>query len=147
MKLDLLRTFKLPSTVWKNVRVAPTPVVDGTWGPLEPLRGTVWGDLLPVVSGDVMAMAKHGHINPLMQVLGRPPEAQLRMVPAPSRRCGAFKTCATYREVDCHPGKKMPDCYEAPGLSPEAVAAASLVALAWRDGVYVVIVDGPEFNP
>ena len=46
----------------------------------------------------------------------------------------------------CRPGQGVPDCYEPPGLEGEVAMLATTVALAWREGRYVVVVDGPEFN-
>ena len=143
---DLLRSIVLPGTVWGTVRLAPVPITDGKWGVLEPLRGTVWGDALPVVSGEIMSFAMHGHTLPLLRVLGRPPAAMLKTLPQPFRTCRNSKTCGSFRAEDCHPTQKMPDCYEPPGLEPDAQIVASLVAMAWRDGVYVVLVDGAEFS-
>jgi hypothetical protein len=103
--------------------------------------------MLPVVSGQVMSVAVHGHTLPLVRLLGRPPEALMRKVPNEFRVCGNAKGCGSFRVVDCQPCMKMPDCYEPPGLDSEvAVAAGALVALAWRDGIYVVLVEGPEFS-
>jgi hypothetical protein len=144
--IDLLRSYGLRSDVWSGVKISTVPIEDDKWGPLEPLRGTVWGAMIPIVPGDAVALAKYGHIQPLMKVLGRPPDGQLRLLPDPFRRCENHTGCASYRARDCQPCTKMPDCYEAPGMSPEASRAAALVALAWRDGIYVALVDGPEFT-
>lgn len=140
--------FTLSTQNWGEIQVArPLPLGDEYWGHLAPLRDTPWGDLIPVVSGMVLSHAAHGYAEPLMQVLGPPPEALLRMVPEPYRRCEQYKDCIMFKEEDCHPCKKMPDCYMPPGLpSRHAQEAAALVALAWRDNRYIVISKGVEFS-
>jgi hypothetical protein len=55
------------------------------------------------------------------------------------------KECVVFDAAQCYPCKKLPDCYAPPKLSPEAQALACAVALAWRDGYYVVVVEGEEF--
>ena len=144
---DPLQAFQLPSKDWGKVMVAPLPIIDGKWGVLEPIRETPWGKLIPIVPGEVMAKARVGHIKPLMQILGRPSRVLLQMIPAPLRICDASKRCMMFQESTCQPCEKLPDCYEPPGLDTKAAQeAARLVALAWREGIYVVIVDGPEFS-
>jgi len=145
--IDLVR-FTLSTQHWGEVLLArPLPLGDEYWGHLAPLRDTVWGDLLPVVSGLVLSHAAHGHADPLIRVIGPPPDALLKMVPDPYRKCAEHKDCIMFVEKDCHPCKKMPDCYVPPNLpSKEAQAAAALVALAWRDDRYVVISKGAEFS-
>lgn len=145
--IDKLRTFKLPSQDYGDVYVAPVPIAeDGSWGVLEPLRGTVWGALIPTVPGEAMAEARHGRSKPLMQVIGRPPHALMKMASKVPQTCRQQKECGSFRQKDCQPGQKLPDCYEPPNLPEDATSIARLVALAWRDGIYVVLVEGKEFS-
>lgn len=143
----IINPIKLPSSEWGDVRVSVVPVIDGSWGILEPLRNTPWSALIPIIPGAIMAEARHGHIKPLMQIIGRPPYALMKLIPDDFRICADCNSCASFRAVDCHPCSTLPDCYTPPKLHDvEAEMAARLVALAWRDGNYVVIVDGPEFS-
>ncbi len=60
--------------------------------------------------------------------------------------CTQINTCVT-AAVSCKAGSgKLPDCYEAPLLSVGQSLCATVVALAWNEGRYVVIVDGLEFS-
>jgi|SaaInlStandDraft_7_1057024.scaffolds.fasta_scaffold119259_2 hypothetical protein len=140
--------FTLNSDEWGEVKLL-RPIPHGKdgdrWGDLAVLKGTPWGDLIPTVSGADMSHALHGRITPLMRVIGNPPVAQLRLVPAQSRRCADYKTCAMSGET-CQPHPKMPECYVPPGLSFEAQMAAQTVVLAWKEGRYVVVVGEGEFS-
>lgn len=138
--------FTISSPTWGDVLVArPLPDPQSFWGVLSPLEGTPWGDLLPIVSGEVFSHALHGRVTPLMQQIGRPPHAQLKLLPEP-KMC-SNEGCVMADPNICHPCAKMPDCYEPPGLdSDEARRAASQVALCWRDRRYVILVEGQEFS-
>ena len=46
----------------------------------------------------------------------------------------------------CKPGKKMPECYEAPHPDTQVQLLAAMVCLAWAQDYYVVIVEGEEFS-
>jgi len=123
----------------------PLPVAGDSWGCLAPLRGTAWESLFPTVTGENLSNAIHGHAKPLMESIGPDPRSLMRLVPEP-RLCADIKTCVMRAEKKCHPCKKVPDCYLAPGLDMDAQAAASVVVLAWREGRYIVIVEGDEFS-
>ena len=142
---DVVR-FVISSPEWGDVPIArPLPGNDA-WGFLTVLQGTVWGDLLPIVSGEALSNALHGYVTPLMNLLGRPPHAQLKLVPDPFRACGNTE-CIMANPKTCHPCPKMPDCYEPPGFETfEHRKAAVIVALCWKEGRYVVIVEGAEFS-
>ena len=144
---DLVR-FTLSTEHWGEVLVArPLPMGDEYWGHLAPLRDTVWGDLIPIVSGLVLSHAAHGHADPLIRVIGPPPDVLLKMIPDPYRKCEQHVDCIMFVGADCHPCKKMPDCFVPPNLSSkEAQGAAALVAQAWRDNRYIVIARGAEFS-
>lgn len=128
--------------------VAAVPKGDDPWGVLAPLRGTVWGSLVREVSGEAMAHARHGFATPLMREIGPHPRVLSRKVPDEDGLCAFARdgSCAG-ATLSCRPGPKLPDCYEPPRLAdPEAQRLATTVALAWRDGSYVVVVVGGEFS-
>lgn len=120
---------------------------DDPWGGLAPLKGTPYEKLIPVVPGEAFSHAQHGYLKPLLKVIGPDPKVLSRLVPKELRKCGLFKSCLMYREKECVPGPDLPDCYEPPGMvDPEARAVASMVVLAWKEGRYVVVVEGAEFS-
>lgn len=124
----------------------PIPRRGDPWGVLAPLKGTAWEPLIRVVSGDVVSHALHGWATPLMRVIGPSPRHVPRLLSEESGRCSMFRTCVA-AGVNCRPGHpKLPDCYEAPGLDGRGPLLASRVALAWREGFYVLVVEGAEFN-
>lgn len=130
-----------------GILVARSIPEDGRiWGRLDVLRDTPWGRLIPVVAGDVLSHALHGHVTPLMRQIGPQPAALLRMVPVGYRICADHKRCISFDKAKCHPSKALPECYAAPGLPPDAMAVAAFVALAWRDNRYVIVVEGHEFS-
>jgi len=135
--------FSINCTEWGQIKVLrPHPIGDEYWGVLAPLKGTVWGDLIPVVSGETFSHALYGHTMPLLREIGPPPDDLSRKIPDSLGRCqlATAKACLTITP-NCRPGKKLPDCFEAPGEYSEL---ASMVALTWAEGRYVVVVEGPE---
>ena len=145
--VDGYTKFKLPGDTWGDVQVVRVlPGEDDIWGAFSPLRGTPWGDLLPVVTGESLSHALHGMTTPLMKEIGRPPEILLRRIPKAYRRCAMWEGCISFREAHCQPCLRLPDCYEPPEVPPEAVLLASFVAVSWKEGVYVVLVEGDEFR-
>lgn len=145
----ILREFDLDTRDFGHLRLARPAfgtIATDPWGVLGCLRGTPWGDRIPVISGEVMSHALHGWALPLMRVLGSPPNGLMRVIPEPFRRCRSFDACVIYRKDVCHPCPKMPDCYTPPGLtSVDQEVAAATVALAWKEGRYVIVVEGEEF--
>ena len=96
---------------------------------------------MPIVSGEALSHALHGRVSPLMNEIGRPPHAQLKLVPDPFRTCGNTE-CIMADLKTCHPCSKVPDCYEPPGFETfEGRRAAVTVVLCWKEGRYVVIVE------
>ncbi len=145
--IDGYTKFKLPEDLWGDVHVVRIlPRQGDMWGTFAPLRDTPWGDLLPVVSGDSLSHALHGMTTPLMEEIGRPPYVLLKRIPEKYRRCAMWDGCISFKEAQCQPCLKLPDCYEPPGVPPEAVLPASFVAIAWKEGAYVVLVEGDEFR-
>lgn len=123
----------------------PVPRHGDPWGDLAPLKGTPWEPLVPVVSGEVFSHALHGYAKPLMGVIGPTPGALLRKVPDEVRLCSLRDECVMYLPERCHPCKKLPECYRPDGPG-EARLPASVVALAWAEDRYVVVVQGAEFS-
>ena len=149
--LNQLLEFSLDTTDWGIVKILrPIPITVGetenAWGQLSPLQGTPWGNLLPIVSGEVFSHATHGHATPLMRVIGPPPEALLRKIPKKFRVCGQSKNCVGYDPETCYPCAKMPGCYCPPGVDEDLAEMVARVVLAWQEDRYVVIVEGPEFG-
>lgn len=139
--------FTLTSQDWGPLKILrPVPAGEDLWGVLASIRGTPWGDHLPLVPGEVMSDALYGHVMPLVRSLGLPPDQQLHRVPQAYRVCSSAKQCISFKEAACQPCAKLPDCYCPPGIPSEAQEAAVMVAMAWRESRYVVIVDGPEFT-
>jgi len=137
-----LVVYRIDGTDWGDLRVCrPIPRLQDAWGVLAPLRGTPWGDALPIVSGDAMSHALHGWAMPLVRELGATPSN--RGVGAPTR-CSLYDSCITAAPA-CHPFGPPPECYEAPVEGP-AVLAANAVALEWAVGSWVVVVEGREWS-
>lgn len=139
--------FELSSPEWSTIKIL-RPVPSGTdpWGIFASIRETPWGESLPTVDGEIMSHAQYGHVMPLVRQLGLPPEILLRKIPKKYRECTQAKNCIGYQAIACNPCKKMPDCYDPPGIPKEAQAVAVIVAVAWREGRYVVIVTGTEYS-
>lgn len=121
------------------------PHEEDHWGVLAPLRGTHWGALIREVSGESLAHARHGFMSPLAREIGPAPKHLAKLVQDPWGMCvlTAPGACAGATR-HCRPGPKLPDCYE-PAVAAELQNLVHKVALAWRDGRYVLVVDGPEF--
>lgn len=118
---------------------------DGKWeSEWEPLRGTHIGGLFSVVFKSVIDHALHRYSKPLVDALGIPPEGALRKIPPGSRECLLRRRCPFYDKAQCHPrGKKMPWCFEPEEIENEAERLTATKAIQeWRQGVYLVIVQG-----
>jgi hypothetical protein len=144
---DGLHRFRLSDPAFPDVVVLmAVPHEDDHWGVFAPLRRTVWGTLIREVSGEAMAHARHGFLSPLMREIGPDPKNVARMVPDDAGMCALTVggACAG-ASPKCRPGKGLPDCYQPPGVDPEVQELVAKVALAWRDGCYVLVVAGDEF--
>lgn len=134
---------------WGTLKFLRPIVAEGEdpWGELAVLKETPYEKLIPVIPGEVFSHAQHGYLPPLFKVLGPEPKALSRLLPKEYRKCKLAKTCLMFREKECLPGPSLPDCFEPPGLeNPAAVPIAAMVALAWKEGRYVVVVEGAEFS-
>jgi hypothetical protein len=137
----------VPDKTYGEIKLAVIKPQHGdNWGSLSPLKGTVWGDLIPEVSGDAVAYARHNYAAPLTKELGPDPKVLLRKISDAEGICRQRHTCAGYT-LQCRPGLKTPDCYEAPGKwTEEQQMLIGHLTLTWRCGFYVVRVRGSEFN-
>lgn len=139
----------LPDPTHGEVLLAVAVPRDGEpWGVLAPLRGTPWGDAVREVTGEALSHARHGWSTPLMREVGPHPHDLARRIPPEAGACDLSTggRCAGASPL-CRPGKKMPDCYEPPGLAEtEQQVLAATVALFWREGRYVLTVRGSEFS-
>lgn len=131
----------LPDPAWGHPKVARViPKGEDPWGILAPLKGLEpWGDLIPVISEDIYDQAVRGYVTPLMKVIGYAPKDCAKKVAGEASFCKIRKKCINACE-DCHPGPKMPDCWEAPLTDFYTSNAASSLARLWRDGIYVIVV-------
>lgn len=120
---------------------------DDPWGVLRPLRGTAWGDEIPVVTGEQISHALHGHVKPLLAVLGRPPHGRAMRIPLEQRVCLERQQgiCAAAGPHCCPGSGRMPGCYVAPVGDRTLAACARAVAAAWDEGRHVFVVEGKEF--
>lgn len=93
-----------------------------------------------------MSHALHGYATPMMRLIGPPPYALLKKVPGIYRDCVVFKDCLMHNKNHCHPGPKLPDCFVPAGVPVDAREMVTQIAMAWRSGRYVVVVEGVEFS-
>lgn len=140
---DGFREINLEDTEQGVVKLlVAVPREDEPWGVLAPLRGTSWGDQVAIVSGESLSHALHGWATPLMREIGPEPRHRAKRVP---KLCVLLKGCAG-AGPGCKPGVDVPACYEPPEAPPGASWVVTRMVLAWREGRYVVVVDGPEFS-
>jgi hypothetical protein len=143
---DGLRRIEFNDPEWGEIKLLlALPKLDDSWGVMAVLRGTEWADEIVVVSGENLSHAMHGWATPLMQKIGVKPQVHGRRISHEAGWCPQIRTCPISSD-ECRPGRDLPDCYEAPGLEGDAAILALTVALAWREGRFVIVVDGPEFN-
>lgn len=122
----------------------PIPHDDDPWGVLAPLRGTSWGDQITVVPGAVMSDAVRGWATPLMRIIGIDPKYRLGRIIEEEGICALYGECSM-ATIHCRPEPKLPECYEAPLETSPARLIAALVAMAWKEGRYVIVVEGKEW--
>ncbi len=146
-----------PEQVHLLVEVVPSG--GGHWGVLESLRGTSWEQGIEVISAEILSHALHGRLQPLLAALGRDPRSSAKRVLETEGTCKSYKTCLSYDMGMCKPGGEKgkgwrrksgpPGCYEAPlpdGTSSKVSDVFLQVAMAWKDGRHVVVVEGEGFN-
>ena len=128
----------------KVLLLFPIPRPNNPWGVFLPLKDTIWGEHIQIVTGAAMSHAMHGWATPLVRELGIPPLVRAKRIPELDGRCALMKTCIS-AGVECRPGVKLPLCYEPPKLVPDVARLAYAVAIAWRNGRHVIIIQGEEF--
>jgi len=130
---------KIPDPAWGEPRIARAVGNDrDPWGVLSVLRETPWEPLIPLIPSTVFDQALRGHATPLMRLLGPPPTALVKRLPAAYTECRDNKGCINASPL-CIPGKRMPDCWASKKLLPEAVEVASSIARLWKDKIAVVV--------
>jgi len=145
--MDRLRRLTIPTKFWGDLLVLRSlPHGEDVWGDFAILRGTEWEELLPVVPGDKFSHALHGHAKPLLDVLGPPPHVLHKRLPTKLQWCRLkqAKECNIATEK-CLPSLDVPECYEAPVEDIELRMITTLVAQAWGEGRYVIVVGPGEF--
>jgi hypothetical protein len=141
---DGLREFEITDDKQGVIKLlVAIPRGNDPWGVLAPLKNTAWGAEIQVIDAEPYSHALHGWVMPLVRVLGVAPKVRARRV---VEVCGLQRGCIGFKKGICQPGIDLPDCYEAPDLKPEAALIATRVALAWREGRYVVVVEGEGFS-
>jgi len=145
--VDGIRQIDLFDTPYGDLKFTlPVPRAGEPWGVMLPLKETPWAKLIPIVTGDALSHALHGNTKPLMSVVGRPPRHQGKQLQVHERHCKLLGTCTLHEYSRCYVGSgDLPGCYVAPLLGPEAAMLALVVAMAWNEGRYVVVVEGGEF--
>ena len=123
----------------------PTPKHGDSWGDLAPLRDTPWESYIQSIPGEIFSHALHGYTLPFIQMLGPEPRALEKKMPRALGICSDFEGCVIANPKHCHPCSDLPDCYEAP-LDGPAGRIASQVALAWKEGRYVLVIEEGEFS-
>lgn len=143
---DGFHEFRVTDSVYGSFDLlVAIPQEHDPWGKLAPIRGTPLGPLIREVSGESMAHARHGFLAPLVRTIGPAPRHLLKLVPKAWGMCGlaAPGLCAV-SGPRCRPDPKLPDCYEPP-VEAGVQGVVFRVVMAWRDGKYVLVVNGPEF--
>lgn len=143
---DSFKWMNLQSDDWGEVKLLVPKVRQGDpWGVISTLKGTIWGDQIPTVSGPAFSDAMRGSATRLMREIGPLPKHLNMRISDSDGVCRYHGSCPLYRS-HCRPGKKLPDCYEPPGeWTPQESMAITQVALAWSEGRYVVVVEGDEW--
>jgi hypothetical protein len=146
MQSDGLKWLKLDDPDQGEILLmVPIPHDGDPWGSLAVLRGTIWESLITVVTGAAMSDAMHGWATGLVRTIGIQPKYRRKRVSDDDGLCKLYEDCAL-ATIHCHPRDQFPDCYEAPLDDPEAAMMAAQVAMAWREGRYVVVVEGKEWS-
>jgi hypothetical protein len=143
---DQVREFDLTDPEWGVVKLlVAIPKRGNPWGVLSCLKGTVWEQHIQVVSGESYSHAMHGWATPLMREIGVEPRVRAKRISEQDGRCRLWDGCLGVTP-GCRPGPDLPGCYEAPLADHDQSQAASIVALAWEEGRYVLVVEGAEFS-
>jgi len=144
---DGFKWLKVEDTTHGELKlVVSIPTTEDPWGVMAPLKGTEWEPLIRVISGDSMSHAMHGYSTPLARELGLEPRLLARKVPEECAMCDLWDQGCLTAGPNCRPGPDVPDCYEGRHEDPIIRMLIGQVVIAWRDGWYVVVVEGDEFS-
>lgn len=124
----------------------PSPLREDAWGVLAPMRDTSWGKEIPLVLGEELSHALHGHVTPLRRKLGVPPPVRARRLPLVETAClERQEGRCPMATADCFPGStRLPECYVAPSHDERLRRLGTMVGRAWDEGRYVFVVIGRE---
>jgi len=121
---------------------------DSPWGIYKPLGGTIFENYVPIIDAEILSDAHYGHTKALLEALGRPPSACLKLFSSSGNFvCAASKRCVGFDNKKCRPVKDVPPCYELPvsdSLGLSAIRRASDIIQAWREDYYVIRISGKE---
>ena len=155
-RVEITDPYPKPRSKPESIKVFVTFVDSGSdhWGDFEVFRGSSWSKVLSIVSGDSYSHALHGRVDPLLRELSREPQSAMKKITPEEGECLHKNTCIIWNKGFCVPGGKdkkvqgPPDCYEPPlqGASQEIIETFSKVALALKEGYYIVVVKGSGFN-
>jgi hypothetical protein len=118
---------------------------NGAWeARWQPIQHDEVAGLFTVVSKEVYDHALLGWTKPFITALGLSPEGALRKLPVAHQQCEARKRCTFYDKKRCLAASpKMPWCYEPGGVEDgEKRRLVAEIIGEWRQGVYVVVVQG-----
>ncbi len=138
------RRVRLPTLEMGDIELL---LIDGWTAGWGKLQGTLFGNLISVVSREVVNHALHRFSRPLVDNLGIPPEGALRKVPRQcwnrKKRPGVLYKCPLYDKRACQPiSPDMPWCFEPDDVPDKAIRKKAAEAIElWHEGVYVVVVE------
>ena len=144
-----VRRFNIATKDWGDLPILrPVPVDGDSWGVFAILRGTWWEKSIPVVSGEALSNALHGHTKPLYDQIGPEPTHLMRRLINPCWLATEDRCSMVNDSCVPHRGKRSqtPDCYMIPEEEAEVRLAASLIVQAWTTNRYVIVVEGQEFS-
>ena len=143
-----LNVFILEDRSWGKVKIARiVPRKGDSWGRYAFLKGTVWGDQIPLIEGGVYSDAMYGRSLPLIRGLGTPPHKKMKRIPKEISWCrGTLNNDCVMAGANCYPCEEVPDCYEAQNFSMSEVVLLTSLVLLWKEGAYVIRVEGGEFT-
>ncbi|MBD3262160.1 MAG: hypothetical protein GF334_10930 [Candidatus Altiarchaeales archaeon] len=138
----------LSETEWGPIKILRPLSRDGDeWGPLRFARGSEWEPFLRKVSGETLSYALHGYTKPLVEALGPDPMTVAGRVPPSVGFCRRHqnKTCSVRKDI-CRPGPETPECYEPDVEDIDFEEALYEVVMGWKEGYYVLVIEGSEFS-
>lgn len=111
-----------------------------SWEPLAPLRDTLIGSLISVVTQQDVDFAYRKWTRPLVNRLGLSPENCLRKAAKQHGTCYNWPTCQIKGPGCRLQDPAMPWCFEPVGVDdPFVRALAQEILEAWRNSVWVLV--------